>query len=830
MSSILDNYFKIDGTTNSLICNQSLLNKNCSYYINCNYANKLYSYLKAIIELDKDKQNQEYNRIFKNKQNQEYNRIFKKTIIACNNLINKRLELSSIDTLLNHTTQIDIDKNIIYKVILLIDNIDVSNTTNEEYKKLLEDYTKKYGNLLLNNYDNAILEDLKLKISKLVESIPENISFINPIFDINDIIIEVISNDKKINNKGSIIQINYKTKTFNIEYNNSIIIPNIPFDNLCIENIEIAPYTGYPAKNIRLITGSTKTKSITPLCKIIINCTNVKKLKEKLEYHLSYNDANKQSNLYIGTFLKILETSTSMLSSYTARKVFHLLSNITTDNNAILSLMTNYNNIYNSKIINLEKLEKLEKLIEFIDIQSKENISQITINNPIFNDKEIQIIYKNNNKSYNGYITQINLYTIPPTFIFEYEINSKNKSVIENPPNFSSLCIKSDRIYERYNKCITELANNPVSILLYNNNGVNKEVNHVINTGSYYNEDTFRPSCRYFINCRDALILKKKLIEFKDYELNNNDKSNDNQKFKIIHHYFIQNIKYIQKMLSVSHDEYSKSPKYEAYINKYTNELNYCKNILLLLFNNISIDISLLNALINTINFYVSPFIRKSVDYKNIINLDVIIQFIKNNNFDEIKQFIKNDNFDEIKQFINPDDLSNINQFIKNDNFDENKQFIKNYNFDEIKQFIKKYHLDEIKKFIQNYNYEEYLPGVFVLNTIIEKFIILFNLIYETLELSMNPPITFINPVILHTSTYKLSIKIKSKIPRYQHEGEMITINLQNNTFNAWNSTTKQIIRDIPFTQLCIKSNDDKSGTMCYDSLRDNVRIVKSMY
>ena len=131
--------------------------------------------------------------------------------------------------------------------------------------------------------------------------------------------------------------------------------------------------------------------------------------------------------------------------------------------------------------------------------------------------------------------------------------------------------------------------------------------------------------------------------------------------------------------------------------------------------------------------------------------------------------------------------------------------------------------MDEIKKFIQNYNYEEYLPGVFVLNTIIEKFIILFNLIYETPELSMNPPITFINPVILHTSTYKLSIKIKSKIPRYQHEGEMITINLQNNTFNAWNSTTKQIIRDIPFTQLCIKSNDDKPGTECYDSLRDNV-------
>ena len=814
MSSILDNYFKIDGTTNSLICNQSLLNKNCSYYINCNYANKLYSYLKAIIEPDKDKA----------KQNQEYHRIFKKTIIACNNLINKRPELSSIDTLLNHTTQLDIDKNIINKVKLLIDNIDVSNTTDEAYKKLLDEYTKKYKDLLFNNNINSNLNELKSIISNLVESKPENISFINPIFDINDIIIEVRSTDKKINNKGSIIQINYKTKTFYIEYNNSFITSNNSFNNLCIENIDsiiITPYTGYPDKNISLITGSTKTKSITPLCEIIINCTNVKKLKKKLEYHLSYKDANKQSNLYIGTFLKILETSTSMLSSYTARKVFHLLSNITTDNAVLTSFITNYDDVYISKVVDLEKLEKLIKIIIAL---SKENISQIRIKNPIFNDKEIQIIYKNNNKSYNGYITQINLDATPSTFIFEYEINSKNKSVIVNPPNFSSLCIKSDRIYERYNKCITELANNPVSILLYNNNnGVNKEVNngvnHVINTGSYYDEYTFRPSCRYFINCSDAEKLKKNLIEFKDYE-NNNDKSNNNKKFKIIHHYFIQNIKYIQNMLSVSHDEYSKSPKYEAHINKYTNELNYCKNILLLLlFNNISIDISLLNALINTINFFATNYKRDSVIYKNIINLDVFIEFIKINNFDKIKQFIKNDNLDEIKQFIKNDNLDEIKQFQKNVNLDEIKQFQKNVNLDVIKKFIKNYHLDEIKKFIKNYNHKEYFSNV--LNTIIEKFIELFEIIYKTPESLMNPPITFINPVILHTSTYKLSIKIKSKIPRNQHKGEMITINLQNNTFNAWNSKTKQIIRDIPFTQLCIKSNDDKPGTECYDSLRD---------
>ena len=65
--------------------------------------------------------------------------------------------------------------------------------------------------------------------------------------------------------------------------------------------------------------------------------------------------------------------------------------NITTDNTDITTFMTNYHNIYNSKPINLHDLQNLIKII--YNILNK-NISQITIKNPIFNDKEIQIIYQ----------------------------------------------------------------------------------------------------------------------------------------------------------------------------------------------------------------------------------------------------------------------------------------------------------------------------------------------------------------------------------------------------------------------------------------------------
>ena len=281
-------------------------------------------------------------------------------------------------------------------------------------------------------------------------------------------------------------------------------------------------------------------------CSVYIDCTNAKKLKHGIESFVSTENhaGEPMYKLSMKKFRKIIENinlNDEPKYEYQKKKLFYLLNNYKhydcemiygLDKQVCINYKIEEKNLYN--FIELIKNESKNKLIQIFNsfknsiLTTKEyqNV-YFYLKNPIFNDNEIQIKYKNNqgyhqgyknNQGYHqGYITQIDL--INGNFIIDYQNNTTIlRELIEY--DLENLCIKSDSIFKKYTNCNNELLNKKqnISFSVIREIGQDpyNELLDVIQLGNTLKDDKLQldTECKILITCANIKLIKNKISEF----------------------------------------------------------------------------------------------------------------------------------------------------------------------------------------------------------------------------------------------------------------------------------------------------------------------------